>query len=240
MGRCWLLLAAGGVGPGFWRLLGLQTRLQLCRCLERVPRRRYLMLEFPSLAVAHPPQHIAEIGCGCGSGALRCWLRRAEARARGLRLSIRPEPHRVALCSLQRCSRCSRPTPPAASPAATSAPQRCTCSAVPGSRLGCSRIHTLVLDAAANGSAHSECDGSSGSPLAGLHADSLLLVFTLSALPPEAHGAALAHAFAALRPGGLLLFRCGPAGLGAGGCFFRSHPGGSVLNLHSASLLWSS
>ena len=139
MGRCWLLLAAGGVGPGFWRLLGLQTRLQLCRCLERVPRRRYLMLEFPSLAVAHPPQHIAEIGCGCGSGALRCWLRRAEARARGLRLSIRPEPHRVALCSLQRCSRCSRPTPPAASPAATSAPQRCTCSAVPGSRLGCSR-----------------------------------------------------------------------------------------------------
>lgn len=64
-----------------------------------------------------------------------------------------------------------------------------------------------MLDAAANGSAHSECDGSSGSPLAGLHADSLLLVFTLSALPPEAHGAALAHAFAALRPGGLLLFR---------------------------------
>jgi hypothetical protein len=33
-----------------------------------VTMHRYLMLEFPALAVAHPPQHIAEIGCGCGSG----------------------------------------------------------------------------------------------------------------------------------------------------------------------------
>jgi SAM-dependent methyltransferase len=58
-------------------------------------------------------------------------------------------------------------------------------------------------------SAEPAVPGSAGacSPLAGLGADSLLLVFTLSALPPAAHAAALTHAYAALRPGGLLLFR---------------------------------
>jgi SAM-dependent methyltransferase len=92
-----------------------------------------------------------------------------------------------------------------------------------------SRIRTLLLDAALpdggadvrgddrrgapdavsvpNGSYYAAPAGAGASPLAGLGADSVLLVFTLSALPPEAHGAALAHAAAALRPGGLLLFR---------------------------------
>ena len=32
--------------------------------------RRYLLLEFPMLAVAQPPQHIVELGCGCGSAIL--------------------------------------------------------------------------------------------------------------------------------------------------------------------------
>jgi SAM-dependent methyltransferase len=84
------------------------------------------------------------------------------------------------------------------------------------------RIRTVVLDAAAvSDGAGQQLHGSGASleesgchrdapasPLAGLGADTLLLVFTLSALPPEAHANALAHAFAALRPGGLLLFRC--------------------------------
>ena len=32
--------------------------------------RRYLLLEFPVLAVQEPPQHIVELGCGCGSALL--------------------------------------------------------------------------------------------------------------------------------------------------------------------------
>lgn len=95
------------------------------------------------------------------------------------------------------------------------------------------RIRTFVLDAASpggsgsssggvglndGGSSSSSGDGLNGgggsssslgsSPLAGLDADSCLLVFTLSALAPEDQPALLAHAYAALRPGGLLLFRC--------------------------------
>ena len=31
---------------------------------------RYLLLEFPALANASKPQHIVEIGCGCGSSLL--------------------------------------------------------------------------------------------------------------------------------------------------------------------------
>lgn len=86
-----------------------------------------------------------------------------------------------------------------------------------------SRIRTFVLDAASpsgsgsgsssggsagsSSSSNSCCSHPSSSPLAGLEADSCLLVFTLSALAPEDQPAVLAHAYAALRPGGLLLFR---------------------------------
>ena len=31
---------------------------------------RYLLLEFPALAVQDPPQHFLELGCGCGSSLL--------------------------------------------------------------------------------------------------------------------------------------------------------------------------
>ena len=87
-----------------------------------------------------------------------------------------------------------------------------------------SRIRTFVLDAASpsgsssgsstggssgssSSSSSSSCSHPGSSPLAGLEADSCLLVFTLSALAPEDQPAVLAHAYAALRPGGLLLFR---------------------------------
>ena len=83
------------------------------------------------------------------------------------------------------------------------------------------RIETFVLDASSPSGGTSSSPGSSsasssssgggggsrGSPLAVLQADAALLVFTLSALAPADQPAALAHAYAALRPGGLLLFR---------------------------------
>ena len=31
---------------------------------------RYLLLEFPALALQNPPQHLLELGCGCGSSLL--------------------------------------------------------------------------------------------------------------------------------------------------------------------------
>lgn len=72
------------------------------------------------------------------------------------------------------------------------------------------RTHTFVLDASSSSSSVDGCgtsSGGSGSPMAGLAADALLLVFTLSALAPTKQPAVLAHAYAALSPGGLLLFR---------------------------------
>jgi len=90
------------------------------------------------------------------------------------------------------------------------------------------RIRTFVLDAASpsdgsdgggitspsssgtsanNPGSSSSSSHSSSSPLAGLEADSCRPGFTLSALAPEDQPAVLAHAYAALRPGGLLLFR---------------------------------
>jgi methyltransferase-like protein 6 len=43
--------------------------------------RRYLLLEFPTLAVADPPQHIVELGCGCGSAILPILRSNPTARA---------------------------------------------------------------------------------------------------------------------------------------------------------------
>ncbi|KAI7838547.1 hypothetical protein COHA_007690 [Chlorella ohadii] len=161
--------------------------------------KRYLILEFPSLAITDPPQHIAEIGCGCGSALLPVLKANPTCRVTGCDISP------TALRLLGR----------AAEQAGVDA----------------GRIRTFVLDAASFSDGFSSggkgsCEGPSsstsgtsagslgssnsnlsGSPLAGLEADSCLLVFTLSALAPEDQPALLAHAYAALRPGGLLLFR---------------------------------
>lgn len=41
---------------------------------------RYLLLEFPSLAESGQPQHVVEIGCGCGSSLLPVLKANAAAR----------------------------------------------------------------------------------------------------------------------------------------------------------------
>ncbi|GMH32622.1 hypothetical protein BSKO_00456 [Bryopsis sp. KO-2023] len=66
--------------------------------------------------------------------------------------------------------------------------------------IDCSRIKTVVLDAA-------EPPAENYTPIGGHEADCVLLVFTLSAVPPHMMANMLQHAFQCLRPGGLLLLR---------------------------------
>lgn len=201
------------------------------------------MLEFPVLSIEEPAQHIAEIGCGCGSGVILAgWLcmpavPQCVCRVGGppaaqpapgpafswlTRLPCAP----AALLPVLKANSICRVTGCDVSPTALALLRR----AAEQAGVDGQRIHTFVLDAAsapeaATSGSSSGRTGSShvatavgrsspeGSPLAGLEADSLLLIFTLSALRPEEQPAALAHAFAALRPGGLLLFRCASSSL---------------------------
>ncbi len=48
---------------------------------------RYLLLEFPSLANSAQPQHVLEIGCGCGSSLLPVLKANAAARVTATDLS---------------------------------------------------------------------------------------------------------------------------------------------------------
>lgn len=48
---------------------------------------RYLLLEFPSLADTAQPQHVLEIGCGCGSSLLPVLKANAAARVTATDLS---------------------------------------------------------------------------------------------------------------------------------------------------------
>lgn len=50
-------------------------------------RRRYLLLEFPSLAAAGRRQHVLEIGCGCGSSLLPVLKVNPDARVTATDLS---------------------------------------------------------------------------------------------------------------------------------------------------------
>ncbi|PRW58343.1 Bis(5 -adenosyl)-triphosphatase [Chlorella sorokiniana] len=165
--------------------------------------KRYLMLEFPSLGTTNPPQHIAEIGCGCGSALLPVLQANPTCRVTGCDISP------TALRLLGR----------AAEQAGVDSSRICTfvldaasrsdaCSSSGGSGGSGSENETdRSRTSSSGGAGSSSSSSSSSSPLAGLGADSCLLVFTLSALAPEDQPALLAHAYAALRPGGLLLFR---------------------------------
>lgn len=139
--------------------------------------KRYLLLEFPVLGAAHPPQHIAEIGCGCGAAVLP--VLKANPTACVTACDVSP----TALELLR--------------------------GAAANAGINAGHLSTLVLDASVppGGPSSDGCSVGCPSPLAGLGADSLLLVFTLSALAPADMPAALAHAREGLRPGGLLLVR---------------------------------
>ncbi|KAG2451183.1 hypothetical protein HYH02_003790 [Chlamydomonas schloesseri] len=90
----------------------------------------------------------------------------------------------------------------------------------PGSRTTCTDISTTCLDQLL-GAAHAEgidrsrvavfpadsTDPAAAPLFAGLDADALLIMFTLSAVPPEQQLVMLQHAWRSLRPGGRLMIR---------------------------------
>ena len=63
--------------------------------------RRYLLLEFPVLAVQEPPQHIVELGCGCGSALLPVLKVRTHSRSL---LCANHMPKQIS------CTQCKAPT----------------------------------------------------------------------------------------------------------------------------------
>lgn len=94
-------------------LLSLSVHLTACS---------YLMLEFPSLAVTDPSQHIAEIGCGCGSGEQRGMAGWVVARGRYLPALYCHYSKDCCFGGFQACQATEMPAP-ALQPAL---PQRCS------------------------------------------------------------------------------------------------------------------
>lgn len=144
--------------------------------------RRYLLLEFPQLGVTDPPQHFVEVGCGCGSSLLPVLRSNHTCRVTGCDIS--PTAVHLFLEAAKQYD------------------------------IQPERVNAFAFDAASSGTGEPPSSPSrttgvseSCSPLAGLGADVALLIFTLSALPPNEMLAMLQHAWAALRPGGYLLFR---------------------------------
>ena len=137
--------------------------------------RRYLLAEFPALAVPDAPTTILEIGCGSGSSCVP--ILRANPRAR------------VLACDF--------------SPAAV----RCTARAA--ARLGLAdRLAAFTCDPARDDLAAA---ASAAAADAGFPADepirAAMVVFVLSAVPPDALPAFLASVRRALPPGGFVFFR---------------------------------
>lgn len=155
--------------------------------------KRYIPLAFPMLMQKAPPGrdclHVAEIGCGCGSALLPV-------------LKANPAV-RVTACDLS----------PTAVELFKAAAER--------AGIDQERVHAFSFDASnfensniseQNGKEEQfGIDGSKSlfktSPLAGIGADCLLMIFTLSALWPRDMLNMLRQAYDALRPGGVLLFR---------------------------------
>lgn len=147
--------------------------------------KRYIPLEFPVL-VERKPLHVAEIGCGCGSALLPVLKANKESRATACDLS----PAAIELFKV----------------------------AAEKEGISSERINAFAYDASSE-SRIAEDDTLSvpqamqrmkvdvSGPLAGLEADALLMIFTLSAVLPKDMPTMLRNAASALRVGGLLLFR---------------------------------
>ena len=150
--------------------------------------KRYIPLEFPIL-VDTQPLHVAEIGCGCGSSLLPVLKSNPNSRATA--------------CDL--------------SPAAIKLFQQ----AAEKAGISSDRLNLFPLDASRCNETYQIWDRLSRKVnedhvfdnnnhlgiLNGLEADAVLMIFTLSALLPQDMPTMIRNAAAALRPGGLLLFR---------------------------------
>lgn len=95
----------------------------------------YLMLEFPSLAVTDPPQHIAEIGCGCGSGEQRGLSGWVMARGRSCARCIPATGRTAALVASELAKPPKRPLLPSNLPCRSAAPRAESQPHLPGDGL---------------------------------------------------------------------------------------------------------
>ena len=162
--------------------------------------KRYIPLAFPMLLESPPPGqdflHVAEIGCGCGSALLPVLKANPDVKVTACDLS----PTAVELFKAAADRAGIDPGRINAFPFDASMSNRrdniesTTANSAPG-----------VTNSAANIVA--SANSNSSSPLAGLGADCLLMVYTLSALWPHDMLNMLQQAYDALKPGGFLLFR---------------------------------
>jgi len=152
--------------------------------------KRYIPLEFPVLM--KPDLHVAEIGCGCGSALLP--VLKANPTSRGTACDVSPTAIELLKVAAER------------------------------EGIDVHRIHSFAYDASSTEIIPTQAtpeihmntiatqdegiiDAAASGPLAGLDADCVLMIFTLSALWPKDMLCMLRHAYHALRPDGLLLFR---------------------------------
>ncbi|EFJ46815.1 hypothetical protein VOLCADRAFT_105335 [Volvox carteri f. nagariensis] len=145
--------------------------------------RRYLLLEFPELLDC---EHVAEIGCGCGSSILPVLKANRAARTTCTAFMFRDT-----ASSLQYFTAAWRYS-------AVSSPLLVLRDAAAAEGIAPSRICVFPADATDPGAAPA---------FEGIDADALLIMFTLSAVTPEQQHVMLTHAWRALRPGGRLLIR---------------------------------
>lgn len=129
--------------------------------------------------------HVAEIGCGCGSALLPI---------------LKANPHvRVTACDISQTAVDLFLS--AAARAGIDARQRITAFAYDAASEARSTLTSNQSSSTMEGKQEKK------SPLYGIHADCMLMIFTLSALHPKDMSTMLGHANDALIPGGLLLFR---------------------------------
>ena len=72
---------------------------------------RYLLLEFPVLTTQDPPQHVVELGCGCGSALLPILkVRMYSSCLQRIFSSLLPESPRLSSANQAQCLWCCTQT----------------------------------------------------------------------------------------------------------------------------------